>query len=361
MARKKKVTITEIAREAGVSIGITSRVLNDDQSARVSPETRQRILQIADKRGYSANLFAAALRTERTGIIGVLSPNLSGTFLGSLTMSLQQAAADRGVELLVALPKTDSQGIATQIQWMQTTLFDGFLLLSNTMDYQDTIRKLQGIEKPYVSVCAGLHMQGPLVNADDVFAIQLAMDYLYELGHRRIALLYNSNWPLEHDYEQYFQDALQAHQLPYLPEFVVDIQDAFYLPQSPHFHDDWTTKPMNAAQRLMQLPDPPTAILCSNDGFAIACIKGLMQIGVHVPSDVSVIGYNNELISTLFYPELTTIRQPMEEIASTSIDMLQSIIDSDKLDQGDLVTLRQIIRPELVERDSCAPPRATAL
>ena len=147
------------AREAGVSIGLVSRVLNGDQSARVSPETRERIFQIAEKRGYTANFFAAALRTERTGIIGVLSPNLSGTFLGLLTMALQRAAQEQGVELLVALPKADSQGLAAQIQWMQAMLFDGFLLLSDTLDYQNAIRKLQIIEKPYVSVCAGLHTE----------------------------------------------------------------------------------------------------------------------------------------------------------------------------------------------------------
>lgn len=358
MTKRKKVTINDIAREAGVSIGLVSRVLNDDESARVSPETRQRILTIAEKHGYAANLFAAALRTERTGIIGVLSPNLSGTFLGSLTMALQRAAVEQGVELLVALPKSDSQGIASQLQRMQAMLFDGFLLLSNTLDYQDTIRKLQIIEKPYVSVCAGLHMQGPLVNADDMAALQIAADYLYDLGHRRIALLYNSNWPLERDYKHYFVQALDARGLPLHPELIVDIRDALYTPQSPDFQMTWTVKPAQAAQRLMQLPDPPTAILCSNDGFAVACIKGLVKMGLRVPDDVSVIGYNNELISTLFHPELTTIRQPLEEIAATSIDLLRSILAEGQIDRAKLSSIRHIIVPELVERESCAPPRS---
>ncbi len=358
MARKKKVTITEVAHEAGVSIGMVSRVLNGDQSARVSPETRERILQIAERSGYAANFFAAALRTERTGIIGVLSPNLSGTFLGLLTMALQRAAQERGVELLVVLPKTDSQGLATQIQWMQTMLFDGFLLLSDTLDYQNAIRKLQLIDKPYVSVCAGLHTEGPLVNSDDEYALKLATDYLCDLGHRRIALLYSSNWPLGRDYQRYFYQALRSRHLPYVPELVIDIRDALYVPQSPKFQDSWTIKPMNAVQRLMQIPDPPTAILCANDGFAIACIKGLMQIGLRVPDDVSVIGYNNELISTLFHPELTTVRQPLEEIASSAIDMLRSILDHEGLDRSQLALMRRIIRPELIERDSCAPCRS---
>jgi len=358
MAKKRKVTITDVAREVGVSIGIVSRVLNGDESARVSPETRQRIFEIAEKRGYSANLFAAALRTERTGIIGVISPNLSGTFLGSLTMALQRAADAQGVELLVALPKVDSHEIASQIQWMQTTLFDGFLLLSNTLDYQDTIRRLQVIEKPYVSVCAGMHMDGPLVNADDVVALGLAVDYLVNLGHRRIALLYNSNWPLERDYRRYFLQAMEARQLPVIPGLSIDINDALYTPRSPHFQDTWTVNPMKAAKRLMQQPDPPTAILCSNDGFAIACIKGLMQIGVNVPRDVSVIGYNDELISTLFYPELTTIRQPLEEIAANSIELVRTILSQEKFDRSRLAAIRRIIPPTLVERGSCAPPRA---
>lgn len=359
MPPKKRITITDLAREAGVSIGMVSRVLNGDQTARVSPEKRQRILTIADQRGYSANLFAAALRTERTGILGVLSPNLSGTFLGSLTMALQRAADQQGVELLITLPKSDSEGIATQIRRMQTMLFDGFLLLSNVMDYQSTIRKLQVIKKPYVSVCAGLHTNGPLVNADDVAALRMATDYLYDLGHRRIALLYNSNWPLERDYKRYFLEALSAHDLPHLPDLIIDINDALYTPQSPYFQDNWTVKPLSAAQRLMQHATPPTAILCSNDGFAIACMKGLAQMGLHVPDDVSVIGYNDELISTLFQPELTTIRQPLEEIASMSINVLQSILAQNESDQKEWSSIRHIICPELIERESCAPPRAS--
>lgn len=360
MVKRKKVTITDIAQEAGVSIGLVSRVLNGDESARVSSDTRQRILQIAEMRGYAANLFAAALRTERTGLIGVLSPNLSGTFLGSLTMALQRAAVEQSVDLLVALPKSDSQGIASQLQRMQAMLFDGFLLLSNALDYQATIRKLQLIEKPYVSVCAGLHMQGPLVNSDDMAALQIAVDYLYALGHRRIALLYNSNWPLERDYQRYFVQALDACRLPVYPELILDIHDALYTPQSPDFQDTWTLKPAQAVQRLMRSANPPTAILCSNDGFAVACIKGLMQMQLQVPGDVSVIGYNDELISTLFYPELTTIRQPLEEIASTSIRLLRSILHQDKVDQSQLASIRHIIRPELVERDTCAPPKSAS-
>lgn len=356
MAKRKKVTINDIAREAGVSIGLVSRVLNDDESTRVRSETRQRILSIAEKRGYAANPFAAALRTERTGIIGVLSPNLSGTFLGSLTMALQRAAVEQGIELLIALPKSDSQGITSQFQRMQAMLFDGFLLLSNALDYQDTLRRLQIIEKPYVSVCAGLHMEGPLVNSDDMAALQIAVDYLYELGHRRIALLYNSNWPLERDYKHYFMQALKTHGLLIRPERIIDIHDALYTPQSLDFQETWTIKPAEAAKRLMQMPDPPTAILCSNDAFAVACIKGLMQMGLRIPVDVSVIGYNNEMISTLFHPELTTIRQPLEEIAATAIDLLRSLLSRHRIDRAELVSIRQIIRPELIERESCASP-----
>lgn len=356
MAKRKKVTITDIAREAGVSIGLVSRVLNADESARVSSQTRQRILSIAEKRGYEANLFAAALRTERTGIIGVLSPNLSGTFLGPLVMALQRAAVEQGIELLIALPKSDSQGMALQLQRIQAILFDGFLLLSNALDYQDTFRKLEIIEKPYVSVCAGLHMEGPLVNSDDMAALQIAVAYLYELGHRRIALLYNSNWPLERDYKRYFVQALEAHGLPVRSEWIVDIHDALYMPQSLDFQQAWTVKPAQAAKRLMQIPNRPTAILCSNDAFAVACIKGLMQMGLRVPDDVSVIGYNNEPISTLFYPELTTIRQPLEEIAAASIDLLRSLLNREGLERAELASIRQIIRPELIERESCAPP-----
>ncbi len=354
MARKSGISITDIAREAGVSITTVSRILNRDGELKISDSTRERVLETAQQLGYEPNLFAAALRSNRTGIIGALTPNLAGTFLPLLTMELQRAARARGVELLVGTPEMEPEQIEAQIRRLQSLLFDGLLLLGDVLDYQSTIRSLQVLHKPYVSVCAGLDLPPPLVNIDDEQATRLAVRYLYDLGHRRIAYLGSTRWNQENSRARNFQQAMRAHGLALPPEYLAIMQHVIYTPFAPNFREMWTTQPLQTAQALLQLPTPPTAIFCANDGFAIAAFKGALQLGLRVPADVSILGYNDELHSTLFYPELTTIRQPLAQIAQAALDLLLRLLDT--TDREAAHDTRVLVMPELVVRGTCAPP-----
>lgn len=351
MPRNSEVRITDIAREAGVSITTVSRILNEDDTLKISSSTRERVLDTAQQLGYQPNLFAAALRSKRTGIIGALSPNLGGTFLPMLTMELQRAARAHQIELLIGSPHTDEDHIEGQLKRLQSLLFDGFLLLSDMLDYQATIRKLQVLQKPYVSVCAGSNVPGPLVNVDDDAAVRMGVTYLTGLGHRRIAFLGSIHWNQERDRLRLFQEAMHEVGLPTPPEYLANMDDVTYTPFDPNFHEIWTSKPLHAAQSLMRLPTPPTAIFCANDGFALATLKGALMLGWRVPDDLSILGHNDELPSTLFYPELTTLRQPLDQIADAAVTLLLAMIDS-PLEHADE---RRVIQPELVVRGTCGP------
>lgn len=355
MAKHSAVRITDIAREAGVSITTVSRILNQDSELKISEDTRLRVLATAEQLGYQANLFAAALRSNRTGIIGALSPNLAGTFLPILTMELQRAARARGVELLIGTPEVEAEQIEAQLKKLQSTLFDGILLLGDVLDYQATIRKLQVLRKPYISVCTAVDLPPPLVNTDDSQAMQLAVSYLHSLGHQRIAYLGSRHWLQELHRLQNFQTAMQQHGLALLPEYVAIMEQVTYTPFEPDFRAMWTTQPLRAAQALLRLPLPPTAIFCANDGFAVAAMKGAVQMGLHVPGDVSIMGHNDEIHSTLFHPELTTIRQPLDEIAAIALDRLLALIEG--VDVDAVLQARILVTPQLMIRETCAPAR----
>jgi LacI family transcriptional regulator len=353
--RRKTVKITDIAEAAGVSITTVSRILNRDADFRISEETRSRVLRAAEDLGYQANPFAAALRSKRTGIVGALSPNLAGTFLPLLTMELQRAARARGVELLIGTPEVEPEQIEAQVRRLQSLLFDGLLLLGDVLDYQATIRRLEVLRKPYISVCAGRNVPAPLVNMDDAAAARLAVGYLHSLGHRRIAYLGSQHWSQEQYRLDYFVAALRDHSLDVEPAYLAMMAQATYTPFDPDFQAMWTTQPLRAAQALLQLPAPPTAIVCANDGFAIAALKGALRLGLSVPADVSVLGHNDELTSTLFHPELTTVAQPLPQIAATALDLLLAMIEGRAGPTA--LDARVLLAPQLVVRGTCAPPR----
>jgi LacI family transcriptional regulator len=353
--RKRDVSIRDIASGAGVSITTVSRILNQDGALKITPQTRERVLETARALGYQPNFIAAALRSNRTGILGALSPNLAGTFLPLLTQELLRAARAQGVELLVGTPELDEEHIAAQLKKLQSLLFDGLLLLGDVLDYQTTIRKLQVMKKPYLSVCAGVNVPPPFVNMDDEQATALAIEYLVGLGHRRIGYLGSRQWNQEHYRVVYFRVMMARHGLPVPDDYVALMEHAPYVPFDPKFRAMWTVEPLRAAQRLLHMPQPPTAILCANDGFAIAAMKSASQAGVRVPEDVSIMGYNDEIQSTLFTPELTTIRQPVDLIASAAVSLLLAMIEHGT--SGEYAETRHLIAPELVVRGSCAPPR----
>jgi LacI family transcriptional regulator len=354
MAKKSEVRITDIARKAGVSITTVSRILNQDTDLKISDSTRERVLETAHELGYQPNLFAAALRSNRTGIIGALTPNLGGTFLPVLTMELHRAARMRGVELLIGTPEVDARQIEGQLKKLQSLLFDGLLLLGDVLDYQATMRKLQVLRKPYISVCANVDVPPPLVTMDDQRATELAVEYLHGLGHERIAFLGGTHWHQERYRAVYFHAAMRQRGLSVRDEYLAIMDHIHYMPFDPDFRQMWTTEPLRAAQNLMRLPEPPTAILCANDGFAIAALKGLLSTGVRVPDQVSIIGCNDELPSTLFHPELTTVRQPLEAIATTAFDLLLEMIEGRRSEAA--TQARILLPPELMIRETCAPP-----
>jgi LacI family transcriptional regulator len=356
MEKRNGVGIAHIARAAGVSITTVSRILNGDETLRIHSETRARVLDAAQSLGYQPNLFAAALRTNRTGIIGALSPNPAGTFLPMITMMLERAARARDVELLIGVPQVEPARIEAQINKLQGLLFDGLLLLGDVLDYQATIRRLNVLSKPYVSVCAGDDVPAPLVKADEAESMRLAITYLRDLGHTRIGYLGSIHWQQEQYRLSYFQAEMQRQSLPIDPQHCVLMDSVVYQPLALDFQQMWTVAPLRAAQQMLGLPDPPTALVCANDGFALAAMKGALMLGWRVPEDISIIGHNDEIPSALFFPELTTIRQPVEQIADTALSLLLRMIEGDPDVQP--AQERILLPGTLIMRGSCAPPAA---
>lgn len=357
MTRRSTVGIRDIAEEAGVSIGTVSKILNNRiDGVRIGADTRQRVTEIAQRLGYQPNPFASALRSNRSGIIGAVNLNPGGWFMGRLGMEVQLAAQERGIELFVGTVKQRADSVEAQLTILQGQLFDGFVLLGDMPNYRDLARKLKNLDKPFVSVAAGTNIETPMVHTDEALGIKMILDYLTGLGHRKIAFLGSLAWPMVTERLRVFRERLSTQGIPVPDDYVATMDNPPYQPEEfaaiERQHRVATAHTMS----LLQGANPPTAIFCAADAFALGALKGAAQLGLTVPHDVSVTSFDGTDGTFTCQPELTTLRRPIEKVAQEAINLLLALIDSPN---DPALQKRILVEPELIVRESCArPPRS---
>lgn len=336
---QKQVTITDVAQAAGVSPGTVSRVLNKREGdIKISEATQRRVLDAAEKLGYQANPFAAALRTQQTGVIGAIVRDITDPFLALLLQHIQLKAYDWGYDLLVGYADFNIDTARRQFKFMLNHWFDGLLFLGNLSASDRSLLELNSQGSPLVAVACGLDQMPFAVNVDDAQGAQMALDYLYRLGHRRIAFM------------GYLEPAGVKDRLRVFRAYVKEYDLTCPQEYEQLLASNTRSAASQAVRSFYSLPQPPTAILCTSDFLALAAINAALQQGWQIPEQLSIIGFDDIEASSDAYPPLTTIRQPVEEIADQAVTMLVNLIKKQKD-----VPARATIRPELIVRGSCGP------
>lgn len=340
---RNRVTISDVAREAGVSTGTVSRVLNHRHGdIPISDATKQQVLDAVERLGYQPNPFAAALRSQRTGAIGVIVRDIGDPFLSLMARKLQQVAHAKGIECLLGHAQYDLKTAGRQVSLMRSSWFDGVLLLGDMPGDQTIIDDLRQAGTPFVAVACGPQSETPFVNIDDAAGIEKGLDYLHGLGHRRIAFIGN----LEHSgiSERFkaFRHYIQDNSLFWIDD---------YLQPCPNTR----RAAIHCIHHLLRLPQPPTAVFCATDLQALGAINGSWQFGCRVPEVISIIGFDDieEAVDAL--PPLTTVRQPVGDMSERAIEVLTTLIEDSFVEE---MKSRVLIQPELIVRRSCSPPPA---
>jgi len=352
-------TIRDVARESGVSVSTVSFVLNDGPRP-VAHETRQRVLQVMKRLNYHPSAIARGLTRRHLHTIGILSGMLDKVVFVNpvaavLLEGVYEAAADAGYNILFFTEQwIDRERSAPMFRDRRT---DGVLLLS-VLRTMDAVSCLVEMGTPLVVVSADSGVPGvPSVDVDNVQGARLATEHLIGLGHRRIAHLGgNVEHPHVVERRESFLDTMLSAGLSVRPE---------YLPDGSYHRET----AVELAQRLLTLAEPPTAVFAGNDTLAYSVIDVAAALGLRVPQDLSVIGFDDLPASALTNPPLTTIRQPLREIGATAANMLITQIQhavSSRRDgangtpEGEGNPVRaMIVRPQLVLRASTAPPGST--
>ena len=348
MRQRQGVTLQDIANRTGVSKVTVSYVLNGRETGvRISDTTRQRVLSVARDLGYQPNAVARALARRCTDTV-TLVMQFPSVFAGGSSFVLEMmhgvldAANALGYDLL--LHTKNVPDAAQEMQALTDGRADGILVLRNLGD--PLTKELQSRNFPWVSLFSRSEEPGAyFVDCDNVTGGRIATEYLLSLGHERIGFIGGSaGSSAVRDRYRGFTDSLTAHDLTPNPEWNAEI--------------GYARADFAPLEKILRGTNAPTALFLWSDDVAVEAISFLRdKMGMRVPEDVSLIGFDgSETLGERSVPRLTTIRQPIYAIAERALQLLVARIR----DAGAMET-QILLPPELLIRESCAPPHSSSV
>lgn len=340
------VTIEDVAREAGVSAMTVSRVVNKEKNVR--DKTRARVLDVIKKLHYAPNAAARSLAAGEATHIGLLYSNPSAAYLSLFLVGALEAARAAGAHLVIeACESEDEAGQSQSARHIAEANVEGVILPPPLSEAVPILTELAVADVPVVTVAMGKLYENALnVRIDDFAAAAEVANYLLSLRHRRIGFI--KGHP-EHiaaiERERGFRAAVDAAGLP--AEDVM-IEQGYFTFRSG----------LEAAERLLDRDPRPTAIFASNDDMAAAVVGVAHRRGLDVPGDLSVVGFDDTAPATTVWPELTTVRQPVSEMAAAALELLIADLRSRRR-RSPPAAAERVLDHQLIIRQSTAPPRET--
>lgn len=326
----KKITIKDVAREAGVSIATVSNALNNSDV--VQPKTREHVLAVAEKLHYIPNLNGKRLRAAQTRTIGLFVTSMTGDYYGNMADTIHYICQESGYELHVFIVNSAD----SIIQKLMNRIVDGAIVFFGTLSSEE-LRFMKNCGVPIVFM--DQEEKGDTVSSvlyESYQAGRMAAEYLLGLGHRDLMHVFGlqNNYDSRQRYAG-FRDALKASGVAMRPECCLDgrLERAAAYREMRRF--------LSEGHAL------PQAIFAANDVSAIGCMEALRQFDLRVPEDVSVIGCDDILLCSFVSPNLTTIRTHMHQLGAEAANEVLRLIA-----QGGGKTIH--IPGTVVVRQSCA-------
>jgi LacI family transcriptional regulator len=327
-AKKHMVTIKDVAKTAGVAVSTVSRVLNSKDD--VSSETQERVQAVIEQLGYTSSLAARSMRSRRKNLLGLVVLGIGGSYTIEITKGITKAIAESNFDLLTYTTGDvkRSSTLSTYISYLNKSLTDGMVIIAYAPMKYDVDSPIVAVDPP------DLNPNYPSIRGNNYKGALDAVNYLLSLGHRRIGLIggppeiANSLLRLNG-----YRDRLHDAGIPVDESLIVS--------------GDFTIEiGYQRARELLSMENPPTAIFSASDQTAIGVFQAVQELGLHIPEDLSVIGFDN--IPEAEYMGLTTIDQSLIEIGYEAIQMLTKLVNKEKLE-----TQVHEVPTKLVIRNSC--------
>jgi LacI family transcriptional regulator len=339
------MTLKELARRAGVHASTVSRVANGDPRLRIAPETRDRIEGLLRETQYRPNGIARGLKLRQSFVLGVVVPDVTNPFFAVMFRGVEDAALPRGYSVVLCNTDGSPDRERSQVQLLLERRVDGFVLASAYL-HDASVRRLRADGIPHVLVNRySEEREEAFVGGDDHAGGRLVTEHLIELGHVRIGHLSGPQAVSTSVQRQRgYQAALAAAGLELEPELVAE---SGYTEEGG----------LRAAETLLALPAGrrPTAVFAANDLAALGLYAAARRLGLAIPRDLAVAGYNDITVAGRLDPPLTTVQVPVHEMGVVAAGLL-----IDQVETGRLTSRRVVFAPQLVVRGSTLVDRPAA-
>lgn len=335
-----RVTLSDVAREAGVHASTASRALNEATRSVVNPQTVRRVLAVADQLGYRPHPLARGLRTNRTMTVGCVIPDIENPLFGSIIAGAEERLARDSYSLLIADERGDS---ARAIETLLERRIDGLIQASAARVDQVT-KRLVASGVPVVQV--NRYTEGvpfPSIVGDDFAGIESVVEHLVALGHTKIGhvagprSLTTGLARCEAFFSSMQSRGIDTHEA---------VEEATWFQVEPGYV---------AASALLDRRPDLTAIVAANDLIALGCYRTIRERGLEVGGDISVVGYNDLALLDLMEPPMTSVRVPYREMGGDAASIILTALEAGKGGSGSHQASRRLV-PELIVRDSTRPP-----
>nr|WP_311289772.1 LacI family DNA-binding transcriptional regulator [Paenibacillus glycanilyticus] len=330
-----KATIYDVAKEAGVSIATVSLVING--KGKISEERREEIRQIMARMGYKPSMIASALTGKKTYALGLLVPDISNPFFAEIARAVEDEGQRHGYSVFICSTDNKDEKALHYAALLQQKNVDGVIISTGMKDLSVLNPLLQGGVPVALLAREFPSVEVPSVVVDDYAGGAAAAEHLILLGHSRLAVLAEQD-SISSSRERVkgFRQTAEAAGLVLEPLFVVSCG-----------HNDGKDR----AMELLQMKDRPTAIFCCNDLLAIGALRAAKELGLRIPQDCSIIGFDDTVLASVTDPPLTTVAQPIEQMGQRAVQLVVR-----RIGQPGEVSERVVLAPSLTIRQSAAVP-----
>ena len=332
----------DVARLAEVSIATVSAVINS--SAVVSPKRAEKVRRAMEALDYHADQIARSLKTGRTNVIGIIIPDVTNPFYPEVIMGAEEVAAGAHNSVILCNANENPEQEQRQLNTLFSHRVDGVLI--SCSDPSISFDRLARRRFPIVCfdrIPPGF--RGNTVSTDNLAAGYEATRHLAGLGHRRIAILAGRPELSTHANRlEGFRKAMQEARLPVLDDYC-------------RFGGMSVEAGSEFGFALLEMPNPPTAVFCSNNKVLLGFVRAMNELGVSCPEQVSVVGFDDFAWTGNFHPKLTTVAQPTREIGRRAMQLLLDQIAKDCENQPVTGNQQILLKPELRIRESTRLPK----
>ena len=329
-------TMRDVARHAGVSIATVSHVINETRP--VSEELRRRVLHSMEALGYQPNAIARALRNKHSSTLGLIVPDGRNPFFAEIAQGIEEVSLEQGYSLILCDSNNDLGQVLVHTKHLSAKQVDGIIFTTSGGDFEDVFSLItEGIAVLVIDLDASRFAVDAIL-FDNFAGGVLATQYLLALGHRRIACITGpSRQSLRRERVLGYRHALAEAGVPLDDRLV---REGDFQPASGYRH----------ALELLRQPEPPSAIFACNDLMAMGALRAAREMGLDVPADLSIIGFDDIYLAAYTTPTLSTIRLPKREMGRLAARMLLA-----RIQEPARPVEKRIVELELIARESTAP------